>query len=210
MPTGTGDTGTRPAQRADAARNRELLLAAAVRAFTTESAGGPAPTLDRIAKDAGVGIGTLYRHFPNREALVEAVYRNELDRLCAAATELVGQLPADRALRAWMDRFVDYVITKKHLADSLHALVACGHNPFARSRERMVDAIRALQEAGVADGTLRPDVDAADVLVGTSGVCMAVADPEGRAQAGRLLDLLVDGLRPPAPRTGTDGDRPDT
>lgn len=189
-------TSTRSGLRADAARNRELLLAAAVRAFTAESRGGPATTLDGIAKDAGVGIGTLYRHFPNRDSLVEAVYRNELDRLCAAAEELRTELPADRALRAWMDRFVDYVITKKHLADSLHALVACGHNPFAQSRERMVEAVRLLQEAGIADGTLRGDVDAADVLVGTSGICMAVADPQGREQAGRLLDLLVDGLRP--------------
>ena len=196
MPTGTGGPGTRPALRADAARNRELLLTAAVRAFTTESGGGPPATLDGIAKDAGVGIGTLYRHFPNRDALVEAVYRNELDRLCAAATELRAELPADRDLRAWMDRFVDYVITKKQLADSLHTLVACGRNPFAQSRERMIEAVRSLQEAGIAEGTLRSDVDAADVLVGTSGICMAVADPEGRTQAGRLLDLLVDGLRP--------------
>ncbi|MBC3190495.1 TetR/AcrR family transcriptional regulator [Pseudonocardia sp. C8] len=198
-------TGSRPALRADAARNRELLLAAAVRAFTAESTGGPPATLDGIAKDAGVGIGTLYRHFPNRDALVEAVYRSELDRLCAAADTLRAELPADRALRAWMDRFVDYVITKKHLADSLHALVACGRNPFAQSRERMVHAVRSLQEAGIADGTLRSDVDAADVLVGTSGICMAVASPEGRDQAGRLLDLLVDGLRA---RRGP-GDRPD-
>ncbi|MEJ8278576.1 TetR/AcrR family transcriptional regulator [Pseudonocardia spirodelae] len=189
-------TGTRPGLRADAARNRELLLAAAVRAFTAESRGGPAPTLDGIAKDAGVGIGTLYRHFPSRDALVEAVYRNELDRLCAAAEQLRAELPADRALRAWMDRFVDYVITKKHLADTLHALVACGHNPFAQSRERMIDAVRILHRAGIEDGTLRADVDAADVLVGTSGICMAVADPSNREQAGRLLDLLVDGLRP--------------
>jgi AcrR family transcriptional regulator len=189
-------TSTRSGLRADAARNRELLLAAAVRAFTAESRGGPATTLAGIAKDAGVGIGTLYRHFPNRDSLVEAVYRNELDRLCAAAEQLRTELPADRALRAWMDRFVDYVITKKHLADSLHALVACGHNPFAQSRERMVEAVRLLQKAGIADGTLRADVDAADVLVGTSGICMAVADPQGREQAGRLLDLLVDGLRP--------------
>lgn len=189
-------TSTRSGLRADAARNRELLLAAAVRAFTAESRGGPATTLDGIAKDAGVGIGTLYRHFPNRDSLVEAVYRNELDRLCAAAEQLRTELPTDQALRAWMDRFVDYVITKKHLADSLHALVACGHNPFAQSRERMVEAVRLLQQAGVADGTLRDDVDAADVLVSTSGICMAVADPQAREQAGRLLDLLVDGLRP--------------
>lgn len=195
MSTGSGGTGTRSGLRADAARNRELLLTAAVHAFAAESAGGPAATLDGIAKDAGVGIGTLYRHFPNRDALVEAVYRNELDRLCAAATELLAESPADRALRAWMDRFVDYVITKKQLADSLHALVACGRNPFAQSRERLIEAVRSLQQAGVADGTLRSDVDAADVLVGTSGICMAIADPEGRDQAGRLLDLLVDGLR---------------
>ncbi|ANY07867.1 TetR/AcrR family transcriptional regulator [Pseudonocardia sp. HH130630-07] len=189
-------TGTRPALRADAARNRELLLAAAFRAFTAESTGGPSPTLDGIAKDAGVGIGTLYRHFPNRDALVEAVYRNELDRLCSAAAELGAELPADQALRAWMDRFVDYVITKKHLKDSLHSLVACGRNPFAQSRERMLEAVRELHVAGIAEGTLRSDVDAADVLVGTSGICMALADPENRVQAGRLLDLLVDGLRP--------------
>ena len=186
-------TSTRSGLRADAARNRELLLAAAVRAFTAESRGGPATTLDGIAKDAGVGIGTLYRHFPNRDSLVEAVYRNELDRLCAAAEQLRTELPADRALRAWMDRFVDYVITKKHLADSLHALVACGHNPFAQSRERMVEAVRLLQKAGIADGTLRADVDAADVLVGTSGICMAVADPQGREQAGK--DRRILGMR---------------
>lgn len=193
MPTGTGRPSARPAMRADAARNRELLLAAAVRAFAAEGSGA---TLDGIAKAAGVGIGTLYRHFPTRDALVEAVYRNELDRLCQAGTELRAELPADRALRAWMDRFVDYVITKRHLADTLHALVACGGNPFARSRERMVEAVGALLAAGAADGTLRTDVDAADVMVGTSAVCMAIADPDGRAQAGRLLDLLVDGLRP--------------
>ncbi|MEQ3554269.1 TetR/AcrR family transcriptional regulator [Pseudonocardia nematodicida] len=193
MSTGTGQrSGTRPVLRADAARNRERLLAAAVDAFAADGSA----TLDGIAKDAGVGIGTLYRHFPTRDALVEAVYRNELDRLCAAADELVAELPADRALRAWMDRFVDYVITKKHLADSLHALVACGRNPFAQKRERMVAALESVLAAGAADGTLRTDVDASDVLVGTSGVCMAIGEPEGRVQAGRLLDLLVDGLRP--------------
>lgn len=189
MPTGTGRTGL----RADAARNRELLLGAAVRAFAAEGSGA---TLDGIAKAAGVGIGTLYRHFPTRDALVEAVYRNELDRLCAAAPELAVDRPAAEALRTWMDRFVDYVITKRHLADALHALVGCGGTPFAHSRERLVEAVGTLLGAGAADGSLRDDVAAADVLVGTSGVCMAVGDPEGRAQAGRLLDLLVDGLRP--------------
>ncbi|RZT84284.1 TetR family transcriptional regulator [Pseudonocardia sediminis] len=202
-------TSTRRGMRADAARNRELLLDAALAAF---AAGGTDATLDGIAKSAGVGIGTLYRHFPTREALVEAVYRNELDRLCDAADDLLTTLPADQALRAWMDRFVDYMVTKKHMADALRAVVASGGTPFAHSRERMGAAVGRLLAAGAADGTLRPDlapsdvtetpsdgapacVGGSDVLVGMSGVCMTAGEPEGRAQAGRLLDLLVDGLR---------------
>lgn len=199
--------GPRRGMRADAARNRELLLDAAVAAFASE---GTDATLDGIAKAAGVGIGTLYRHFPTREALVEAVYRNELDRLCDAADELRSRLPADQALRAWMDRFVDYMVTKRHMADALRAVVASGGTPFAHSRERMTAAVATLLDAGAADGTLRSDVGSADVvagdikgtcvggadvLVGVSGVCMTAGDPDGRAQAGRLLDLLVDGLR---------------
>lgn len=194
--------------RADAARNRDLLLDAALAAF---AAGGTDATLDGIAKSAGVGIGTLYRHFPTREALVEAVYRNELDRLCDAADDLLTRMPADEALRAWMDRFVDYMVTKKHMADALRAVVASGGTPFAHSRERMGAAVGRLLAAGAADGTLRPDlgrsdlldtgagsktcVGGSDVLVGMSGVCMTAGEPDGRAQAGRLLDLLVDGLR---------------
>src|SRR3954451_18014185 len=100
-------TGARPL-RADARRNRERLLDAAVRAFSQE---GPEVTLDAIAKDAGVGIGTLYRHFPTREALVEAAYRNELERLCDAVTELQASMPPDKAMRVWMDRFIDYMTT---------------------------------------------------------------------------------------------------
>ena len=191
-------TGTRRGMRADAARNRELLLDAALRAFAEDGADA---TLDGIAKAAGVGIGTLYRHFPTRESLVEAVYRNELDRLCEAADELIAELPADRALRAWMDRFVDYLVTKRNMADSLRAVVAGGGTPFAHSRERMIAAVDRLLAAGAADGTLRADLGStvcgggSDVLVGMSGVCMTANEPDGREQAGRLLDLLVDGLR---------------
>ncbi|MBW0104965.1 TetR/AcrR family transcriptional regulator [Pseudonocardia sp. KRD291] len=199
-------TSTRRGMRADAARNRELLLDAALAAFAAD---GTDATLDGIAKSAGVGIGTLYRHFPTREALVEAVYRNELDRLCDAADDLLTRMPADAALRAWMDRFVDYMVTKKHMADALRAVVASGGTPFAHSRERMGAAVGRLLAAGAADGTLRPDlapsdvtepgattcVGGSDVLVGMSGVCMTANEPDGRAQAGRLLDLLVEGLR---------------
>jgi AcrR family transcriptional regulator len=175
--------------RADAQRNRERLLDAAVRAF---SHGGPDATLDAIAKDAGVGIGTLYRHFPTREALIEAAYRSELARLCDSVGELLAAQPPDEALRAWMDRFVDYMATKRGMSDALRVVIASGANPYAQSRDRLTAAITALLEAGVATGTIRADVQAGDVLIGLSGVSMAASE---RDQAGRLLDLLVDGLR---------------
>ena len=183
--------------RADAKRNREQLLAAAVRAFASD---GEDVTLDAIARTAGVGIGTLYRHFPTREALVEAAYRQELARLCDAAPELLRSLPPDQAMRAWLDRFIDYLTTKRHMAAALRAVIASGGNPYAESRDRLTGAITALLEAGVAAGSLRADVEPNDVLAALSGVSMAAGDPAQRDQAGRLLDLLVDGLRyrPPA------------
>ena len=116
-------------------------------------------TLEAIAKEAGVGIGTLYRHFPTREALVEAAYRNELARLCDSVGDLLRDLPPDRALRAWMDRFVDYMTTKRGMADALRALIASGGDPFAESRDRLIAAITTLLEAGAAAGTLRADVE---------------------------------------------------
>ncbi len=182
---------TRPL-RADAQRNRERLLDAAVRAFSQE---GPDVTLDAIAKDAGVGIGTLYRHFPTREALVEAAYRNELARLCDAAPDLFRTLPPDQALRLWMNRFVDYMSTKRDMADALNAVIASGGNPYSESRGRLLTAITALLEAGAAAGTLRADVEPGDVLTSLSGVSMATVAPAQRDRAGRVLDLLMDGLR---------------
>ena len=184
-------TGARPL-RADAQRNRDKVLDAAVRAF---SRGGPEVTLEAIAKDAGVGIGTLYRHFPTREALVEAAYRNELGRLCDAVPDLLRAGPADQATRLWMDRFVDYMTTKRGMADALRAVIASGGNPFMQSRDRLLAAITALLEAGAAAGTLRPDVEPSDVLASLSGVSLVTADRGQPDQARRLLDLLMDGLR---------------
>ncbi|QGN47569.1 TetR/AcrR family transcriptional regulator [Micromonospora sp. WMMD558] len=178
--------------RADAQRNRERLLDAAVRAF---SQAGADVTLDAIAKDAGVGIGTLYRHFPTREALVEAAYRNELAKLCDAAEDLLERLPPADATRAWMDRFIDYLSTKRGMADALRLVIAAGTNPYAQSRDRLVAALTRLLSAGAAAGTVRADVDPADVLAGLSGVSLAAGGPEQRDQARRLLDLLMDGLR---------------
>jgi AcrR family transcriptional regulator len=178
--------------RADAQRNRDRLLEVAVRAF---SSGGPDVTLDSIAREAGVGIGTLYRHFPTREALIEAAYRNELARLCGSAAGLLQTKPADEALRAWMDLFIDYLATKHGMADALRAVIASGGNPFAQSRDSLLGAMGMLLEAGAADARLRGDVAPADVIASLSGVSLVAGAPEQRDQAGRLLDLLLDGLR---------------
>jgi AcrR family transcriptional regulator len=179
-------------KRADAQRNRDRLLEVAVSAFSHD---GPDVTLESIASDAGVGIGTLYRHFPTREALIEAAYRNELARLCAGVPELIQTLPADVALRTWMDRFIDYLATKRGMAEALRRVIASGGNPFAESRESLLGAIASLLKAGAAQGELRDDIDPGDVMFGISGVSLVAGAPEQRDQAGRLLDLLLDGLR---------------
>jgi AcrR family transcriptional regulator len=168
-----------------------------VRAFSED---GPDVSLEAIAKEAGVGIGTLYRHFPTREVLVEAAYRNELAKLCDAAQDLLRAMPPDEATRAWMDRFIDFLTTKHGMAESLRAVIASGGNPYAESLKRLTLAITTLLEAGAAAGTVRSDVDPGDVLVGLSGVSLAAGESAQRDQAGRLLDLLMDGLRPRRPR----------
>jgi AcrR family transcriptional regulator len=184
--------------RADALRNREKLLEVAVRAFAQE---GAEVTLDAIAREAGVGIGTLYRHFPNRESLVVAAYHNELARLCDAAPELLREAPPDVATRRWMDHFVAYMATKRDMADALRAVIASGGNPYAHSRERMLSAVTTLLAAGAEAGTVRSDVAPADVLMSLSGISVMAVDPEQREQAGRILDLLMDGLRYRPPST---------
>jgi AcrR family transcriptional regulator len=181
-----------PRLRADAQRNRDRLLEVAVQAFSQE---GPDVTLESVAKAAGVGIGTLYRHFPTREALVDAAYQNELGRLCDGVETLLADHHADVALREWMDRFVEYMTTKRGMADALRLVIASGGDPFARSRARLGQAITALLSAGSASGVLRPDVQPADVLASLSGISLAAGDPAQREQAGRMLDLLMDGLR---------------
>jgi AcrR family transcriptional regulator len=179
--------------RADAQRNRDRLLEVAVRAFSHD---GADVTLDAIAKEAGVGIGTLYRHFHTREALIDAAYRNELARLCDSAGDLLQDMAPDKALRAWMDRFTDYMSTKRGMGDALRAVIASGGDPFSESRGRLTAAVTTLLRAGAVAGTVRPDVAPDDVLVSLSGVSLATTDPDRRDQAGRLLDLLMDGLRP--------------
>jgi AcrR family transcriptional regulator len=185
------ETSARPL-RADAQRNRDRLLEVAVRVFSQE---GPDMTLESIARDAGVGIGTLYRHFPTREALVEAAYRSELARLCDAVADLLDTMPPDKALRTWMDRFVDYMTTKRGMAEALRAVIASGGNPFAQSRAALLDAVTRLLDAGGAAGTIRRDVEPDDVFASLGGVSLVAGEPAQREQASRLLDLLMDGLR---------------
>ncbi len=178
--------------RADAQRNRQRLLEVARRSF---SADGDKVTLEAIAREAGVGIGTLYRHFPTREVLVEAVYRAELSRLCGSVGELLAAQSPDGALRAWMDRFADYVATKRELADALRAVVVSGAITASQAREQLSAAVQTLLDAGVTAGTLRRDVRAEDVVASLVGIFLACGQPEQRGQADRMLDLLMDGVR---------------
>jgi AcrR family transcriptional regulator len=178
--------------RADARRNRQRLLDAAVLAFSEQ---GSHVSLEAIARSAGLGIGTLYRHFPTREALIEAAYRNEVARLCDSATELLEQFPPDQAMRAWMDLFFDYLVTKDGMAEALRAVVASGADPFAESLDRISTAISTLLNAGAEAGVLRSDVDPLDVGFSLGGVLLVTSDTGQRDRAGRMLDLLLDGLR---------------
>lgn len=182
---------TRPL-RADAQRNRDILLAAATEAFAEQ---GEGVALDTIAARAGVGIGTLYRHFPNRDALVAAAYRHEVDDLCATAQDLLGSRPADEAMRVWAERFADYIATKRAMGNALRAAASSDSPLFAETREQIVGALRLLLDAGAADGTLRADVDPKDVMRVMNGIWYLPDGPEWRDSVGKMLDLVIDGLR---------------
>ncbi|MGW2514019.1 TetR/AcrR family transcriptional regulator [Streptomyces scopuliridis] len=183
--------------RADAQRNRDKILAAAVRVFSEE---GLDAHFERIAKEAGVGSGTLYRNFPTREALIEAAYRNEVARLCDAVPGLLAAMPPGEALRAWTRRFIDYATAKLGMADALRAVVASGTNPYADSHEMIQAALSSLMEAGTAAGEIRSDIRPTDMFAALAGIALTSAKPEQREQAERLLDLTLDGLRPVAPQ----------
>ena len=174
--------------RKDAQRNRDRLLTVAVAAFTKDANA----SLDSIAKTAGVGIGTLYRHFPTREALIEAAYRNEVDKLGDSAAELLETHAPDDALGLLMERFIDYMSIKRGMAEALRAVVAAGGDPRNYSRARLTEAVSLILQAGKDAGVLRADVEATDVL-SMSGAFLNLGDnPE---QARRLAAILVDGLR---------------
>lgn len=178
--------------RADARRNREQLLEVASDAFSEH---GVDASLEGIARRAGVGIGTLYRHFPSRDALLEAVFRRNLDQLADSADELLRDLPADRALDEWMRRFVNYVAGKKGLANHLKTVLSADSPLFSYAHERMNTSISGLVLAAAAAGAIREDVDPADLLRALSGVCLMADEPGWQEQACRICSLLMDGLR---------------
>jgi AcrR family transcriptional regulator len=182
--------------RADARRNREQLLAAAAELFAQSGTDVP---LETIAATAGVGIATLYRNFPTRDALVEAAYRSEVAHITDAATELLAEFPADIALERWMERYVDYVAAKRGMADALRAIIESGHDIYAETRGQLLAAFAMLLRAGVDAGTLRPDIDAEDVFRATGSAFLLPQEEGWREQAARLLGLIVDGLRYGAP-----------
>jgi AcrR family transcriptional regulator len=197
-PTPTGaqadlPAGADPPLRADARRNREKLVAVARAAFAAADDTVP---LEAIAREAGVGIGTLYRHFPTREALVEAVYAAELDHVATSAPALLAEFPPETALRAWMDRYAAFVATKRGMLDTLRTGWASGRIATPTTRERITAAIGTILTAGARAGSLRADVGPEDVTTMLLGVFLSTAAGNTPEQTGRLLDLVVDALRP--------------
>lgn len=181
-----------PKLRADAQRNRQKLLDTAAQVFARE---GSDASLNLVAREAGVGIGTLFRHFATREELIEATFRNELARLCDAAPELAGTSPAPAATAEWMERFLEYMTTKHGMVDTLQAMMTTGSPLYNETLGRLTEAVRTLMHAGITDGAFRDDVDPSDVLAQLGGIAYMAGEPEQRDQARRMIALLLDGLR---------------
>ena len=179
--------------RADARRNRERILEIAKVAFTRSGAN---ISLDDVAKQAGIGAGTLYRHFPTRDALLEAVYRTEVEKLAAAERELAAALPPIEALRAWMLLFVDYIAAKQIIAPALNTVVGGPSKLFEASGAQIKGAIHALVERAIASGDIRPDLDPLDLLRALVGVSNVASVPDWAQSAKRLVEILIIGSRP--------------
>jgi AcrR family transcriptional regulator len=179
--------------RTDAQRNRERILEVAKEAFTRSGANA---SLDDIAKDAGVGAGTLYRHFPTRDALIEAVYRTEVEKLAAAERKFTESMPPIEALRAWMLLFVDYIATKQIIAPALNTFVGGASKLYECSRAQVQGAIDALVKRAIKSGDIRKDLDPFDLLRALIGVSNVASTPDWQQSARRLVDILIIGSRP--------------
>ena len=179
--------------RTDAQRNRNRIVEVAKEMFAKSGANA---SLDDIAKQAKVGAGTLYRHFPSRDALIEAVYRAEVEKLAAAERELSAKLPPVEALRSWMLLFVDYIATKQIIAPALNTLVGGPSKVYEASRSQVQGAIDALVKRAIASGEIRSDLDPFDLLRALIGVSNVASGPEWPQSARRLVDILIIGSRP--------------
>ena len=179
--------------RADAQRNRERILEVAKRAFTRS---GQNTSLDDIASEAGVGPGTLYRHFPTREELLQAVYRSEMEKLAAAERTFADTLPPVEALRAWLLLFVDAVETKQIIAPVLNTLIGDPKKVFESSYAQMHEALRALVKRAIKSGDIRKDLDPIDLLRALVGVANVATSPDWQQSARRLVEILILGARP--------------
>jgi AcrR family transcriptional regulator len=179
--------------RADAERNRERILEVAKDAFTRFGADA---SLDDIAKQAGVGPGTLYRHFPAREELLQAVYRSELEKLAEAEQKFAQTMPPIEALRAWLLLFVDGIATKQLIAPALNTLVGDPKKVFEASYAQVHEAIRALVKRAIRSGDIRKDLDPLDLLRALVGVANVATSPDWQQSAKRLVEILITGSRP--------------
>jgi AcrR family transcriptional regulator len=179
--------------RVDALRNRERILEEAKMAFTR--AAGEI-SLDELARQAGVGVGTLYRHFPTRDALLESVYRAEVGKLAEEARRLTDSLPPLEALRSWMMLFVDYIATKKIIAPALNSIVGGPTKLFESSGAQIRDAIHALVTRAVVSGDIRADLEPLDLLRALVGVSNVASAPDWQQSAKRLVDILLRGSQP--------------
>ncbi|HVH89148.1 MAG TPA: TetR/AcrR family transcriptional regulator [Terriglobales bacterium] len=179
--------------RTDAQRNRERILEVAKEAFTRSGANA---SLDDIAKDARVGAGTLYRHFPTRDALIEAVYRTEVEKLAAAERKFAESMSPIEALRAWMLLFVDYIATKQIIAPALNTFVGGPSKLYEGSRAQIQGAIDALVKRAIKSGDMRKDLDPFDLLRALVGVSNVASTPDWQQSARRLVDILITGSRP--------------
>jgi AcrR family transcriptional regulator len=186
----SGKAGRKP--RADGLRNRELVLEAAKIVF---NAGGPDASLEAVARQAGVGIGTLYRHFPTREALFEAVYRREVAQLADLAEQLKAGAAPVEALRLWMRANVEFVATKKGMSAALAVVVHSSSDLTAVSFERLTRAVGDLLARAVAAGEIRSDISGEDLLRTLFGLCYTHDKPGWQANVLRMVDVFIDGLR---------------
>jgi len=179
--------------RTDAQRNRERILEVAKSTFARSGADA---SLDDVARQAGVGPGTLYRHFPTREALIAALYRAEVEKLAAAQEKLAREMPPMQALRAWMLLFVDYIAAKQIIAPALNTMVGGPSKRYEASRAHIAGAINALVKRAIESGEIRSDLDPFDLLRAPIGVSNVASGPDWPQSARRLVDILILGSRP--------------